>query len=96
MRRKGYAPPLLTGSTGAKRANMSEMKNQAVLKCTRCGKPVILSKLATAEPDPELKLLHQLMKDIAKNILCPECQAQFNYNIEQQRKGVKTDYHVRK
>lgn len=74
---------------------MSQMSNQAVLKCSQCGATVVLTHLETTQPDPDSKLLMELMRSLGKNALCPTCQARLNYNAEKERKGEQTDYVLR-
>jgi hypothetical protein len=73
---------------------MSQMKNQAVLVCPRCRSAFILAELRTVNEDPDLKILHSLMKDIAKNMICPDCLGKLTFEANKP-KGVLTDYHVR-
>lgn len=74
---------------------MSQISNQAVLKCSQCGQTVILTHLSTMEPDEDLTILHQEMKDIANNCLCPDCQARHNYAVAQQNRGYAQDHILR-
>jgi hypothetical protein len=61
------------------------MKTEAVLRCYRCGAPVILKHLSTAKSDPEGRVLHEFMRNVGKIALCPFHQAQRNYYASQGR-----------
>jgi len=74
---------------------MSQMKNVAVLTCSRCHHQYVLKDLRTSIEDPELKLLHSFMQAISKNGLCPDCKRKARFEAEQALKGAKSDYHVR-
>jgi hypothetical protein len=74
---------------------MSQMTTQAVLTCSRCRNPYVLSELRTSIQDPDLKLLQSLMTAFARNGLCPDCKRKAKFEAELKLKGVQTDYHVR-
>lgn len=72
---------------------MSSLKNEIVIHCVRCLKPVIIKSLDTLKPDPEGTLLLDMAKKVSKIALCPLCQAKYNYEAELKLKGIKSDYH---
>lgn len=74
---------------------MSQMSNTAVLRCSQCGRPMMLTGLNTTDSDPDSEKLFELMRMIAKNGMCPNCQRVHNYYAQQEQKGIKTDYYVR-
>lgn len=64
---------------------MSELKTAPVLRCRRCGQPVVVAHLSTSSADPEGKLLYQLMRALEKTALCKYCLDQRNYYAAQGR-----------
>ena len=64
---------------------MSQMSTFPVFKCTRCGKPVTVEHLATAEPDADLSKLFAMMKSLEKIIMCKDCLAAYNWYSSQGR-----------
>jgi len=58
---------------------MSVMKTRPVFFCRRCGKPVIVTLLATQRPDEGGALLHQFMANLGKIAYCRDHRRQFNY-----------------
>jgi len=74
---------------------MSQMKNMAVLRCSQCGGAVVLTHLSTTESDPDSEILLNLMRNIGKNVMCPACLERLNRSVELERKGIRTDFHVR-
>ena len=64
---------------------MSAINTTPVLLCKRCRRPLVLTQLSTAAPDPEGVLLHQLMQSIGQNAICKDCRNQLNYYASQGR-----------
>ena len=64
---------------------MSVMSTQPVFLCRRCGRPVVVKRLATTVDDPDGILLHEMMQGLSKIALCPYHQAQRNWYIAQGR-----------
>jgi hypothetical protein len=65
---------------------MSGIKNiHPVLKCKRCGTPVIVKELQIYEPDPEGVLLRELLRNMEKSALCEFHQRQRDYYAGQGR-----------
>ena len=58
---------------------MSVMKTRPVFKCRHCGRPLVVSFLATQRPDPEGTLLFELMRNLRKIAYCAPCRAAYNY-----------------
>lgn len=71
---------------------MSKMSNTAILKCSQCGKPMVLSALETTMKDPDSEVLITLMRQIAQGGMCPACRKKHNYEVQ---KGGDSDYRVR-
>lgn len=55
------------------------MSTEPVFKCRRCGRPVVVKRLETSHPDPDGKLLFQLMASLHKIALCNFHQNQRNW-----------------
>jgi hypothetical protein len=58
---------------------MSELNTIPVFRCRYCGYPVELKHLSTAMPDPEGKILYELMRNIDKVVYCNSCKRKRNY-----------------
>jgi hypothetical protein len=58
---------------------MSLIKTQPVLLCKRCGRPVVVTRLATQRPDAEGTLLHEFMVNLRKIAYCPYHIGQYNH-----------------
>lgn len=58
---------------------MSALSTQPVLKCRRCGRPVVVKALQTTGPDPDGEQLHRLLRGLEKVALCDYHKAQRNY-----------------
>jgi rubredoxin len=63
---------------------MSQMKNQPVLLCKRCGSAYTFS-LKTTSADIEGVQLFKFMDEIAKDHLCPRCKAAQTWYASQGR-----------
>ena len=61
------------------------IKTRPVLFCNRCGKPVVLTMLATQVEDPDGSLLHEFMQNIKKITYCDFHQKQRSYYASQNR-----------
>ncbi len=64
---------------------MSQMKSAVVLRCVRCGRPVILAHLSTTQPDVNGDELHRMMHNVAAKALCEHCQNARLYYIQENR-----------
>ena len=64
---------------------MSELKNEVVLTCRGCGRPVVCTHLSTAQADPEMKLLDEFIKNLQRIALCEHCNARRAYLAERGR-----------
>lgn len=64
---------------------MSTMRLIPVFKCRVCGKPVFVTLLDTARPDPDGRLLHVLMAGLERVALCGFHQKQKNWYASQNR-----------
>jgi len=56
-----------------------------VFKCRVCGKPVFVTLLDTARPDPDGVVLHSLMAGLERVALCNWHQRQKNWYASQHR-----------
>jgi hypothetical protein len=74
---------------------MSQMSTAPALKCSQCGDFYVLEHLSTTFPDPEAKLLHQLMRDFGNNGMCPNCIERKNYAERMRSSGQKVDLILR-
>lgn len=74
---------------------MSQMSTVPVLKCSQCGENYTLAHLSTTQPDPDAKLLHQLMRDFGNNGICPVCLERKNYADRQRQQGHQVDHILR-
>jgi len=52
-----------------------------VVKCRRCGKLVTITHLSTRGPDPDGKLLRDLLQFVGKNTLCKACKRSRDHYI---------------
>lgn len=64
---------------------MSVMKTETVLRCYRCGAPVILKHLSTTQADPEGRILREFMRNVSKIALCDFHQKQRSWYASQGR-----------
>lgn len=58
---------------------MSQLSTQPVVKCRRCGRPLVLTHLSTTVPDESGELLFEMMEMVGRKALCDPCQKQYNY-----------------
>jgi hypothetical protein len=61
------------------------MSTQPVFSCKYCGKGVIVTTLETAFPDPEGEALFEMMANLKKIAICPDCLGKYNWYASQGR-----------
>jgi hypothetical protein len=64
---------------------MSVMQTQPVFLCRRCKRPLVVAHLSTASPDPDGRLLHDMMSNLHKIALCDHCQKQRTWYAQNDR-----------
>lgn len=64
---------------------MSRMSTQPVIKCKRCGRPVIVASLETFFPDEDTTALREMMSNINKIVMCEQCLGEYNVKATQNR-----------
>lgn len=64
---------------------MSQLSTMPVIRCSHCGRPIIVTHLSTAESDYNGEQLNKLLQNMGRNALCPACQRSYNYYASQGR-----------
>jgi len=64
---------------------MSVMQTQPVFLCRRCKRPLVVTHLSTVSPDPDGRLLHDMMSNLHKIALCNNCQKQRTWYAQNDR-----------
>lgn len=64
---------------------MSRMSTEAMLRCRRCGRPVVVSHLETYFPDESGKQLFPWMQGLSKIAMCERCLGEYNHKAKDNR-----------
>lgn len=66
---------------------MSVMSTVPVIRCRACSTLIPVAHVETYRPDPEGHLLREIMRNLSKVALCPDCRRREAYYRQSGRMG---------